>query len=55
VGDQDEHPPDAVVLKSRNGMLRRPVSLSLRTWRLGVRALALAALEQLDVRVGLVG
>jgi hypothetical protein len=44
-----------VCSKSRKGRLRSPLSLVVADLRLGVRALALATLEQLDVGVDVVG
>ena len=55
MGDEDEHPPNAVVLKVAKRHVGQDGVLVVADMRLGVRALALAALEQLNVRVGLVG
>ena len=55
VRDADEHQPDAVVLEVAERHVAQAGVLVVADVRFGVRALALAALEDLDVGVGLVG
>ncbi len=55
VRDADEHQPDAVVLEVAEGHVPEAGVFVVADMRFGVCALALAALKQLDVAVGLVG
>jgi hypothetical protein len=53
--DPDERQPDAVVLEVAKRQVSQPGVLVVSDVRFGVRTLALATLEHLDVGVGLVG
>jgi hypothetical protein len=55
VRDADEHQPDAVVLEVPERHVAQAGVLVVADLRLGVRVLAPAMLEHLDIRVGLVG
>ena len=53
--DPDEHQPDAVVLKVSERQVAQAGVLVVADLRFGVRALALTALEDLDVAIWLIG